>query len=116
MIYCLLQYILIFANLLFVSSFCAYSLCCQPKGVQFGGRIKALILMPLFPTLFSSGVATYYVYTMEEAECIFFGSEVAMLAIDVGNQIIFVIGAIFISTMEVVFTKIRAGRLAQSPE
>lgn len=116
MIFCLLQYILIFANLLFVGSFCAYSLCCQPKGVQFGRKVKALILMPLFPAVFTAGVATFYVFTKDEAECIFFGSEVAMLAIDIGNQIIFVIGAVFISTMEVVFTKIRAGRLAQSPE
>ena len=39
-----------------------------------------------------------------------------MLAIDLENQIIFVIGAIFISTMEVVFTKVRASKLNQQSQ
>ena len=72
--------------------------------------------MPAFTSLFTAVMGTYYLINMNEVECIYFGSWVAMLAIDLGNQVIFIVGVFFINTMAIVFKKIEAGRLGQNRE
>lgn len=85
MIWCELQYILVFSNLAIVSAFCAISLCCRAKENQFDTKIKVLIMMPFITTLFTAGVAFYYLTQHDMTQCIYFGSWVAMLAIDLEN-------------------------------
>ena len=116
MIWCVLQYIVFYANVVLVGTFCTYSLCCHSKENQYGCKIKAFILMPAFSSLFTAIVATYNFAHMNRAECIYFGSWVAMLSIDLGNQVLFIVGVVFINTMEIVFKKIKASRLGQSKD
>ena len=69
--------------------------------------------MPAISSLFTATVATYNIAHRDKAECIYFGSWVAMLSVDLGNQVLFIVGVVFINTMEIVFKKIEARRLYQ---
>jgi len=42
-------------------------------------------MMPFITTLFTAGVAFYYLTQHDMTQCIYFGSWVAMLAIDLEN-------------------------------
>ena len=97
-VWCTLQYIVVFSNLAIVSAFCALSLCCRARENQFGNKIKVLILMPFFTTFFTAAIAFYYLMNHDFSSCIIFGSWVAMFAIDLENQMIFIIGVYFINT------------------
>ena len=66
-------------------------------------------MLPFFTTLFTASVAIYQMISSTGEEmCIFFGSWVAMFAIDLTNQIIFVDCAFFISIMQVVLIRVAA--------
>ena len=85
MIWCSLEYIIYFTNLAIMGTFCGYTLCCQARDNQFDTKIKVLILMPLFTTFFTAVIAFYYLMTMEAAECMYFGSWIALVVIDLGD-------------------------------
>ena len=116
MIWCLLQYTLAILNVLVYASFCVYFLCCQPGYASYDTKIKALILMPLATSFLTAVVAIYYlVVTDGDAQCIYFGTPVAMYAIDFESQIIFIVGTYFLFSMNVVVQKVKkASAVTQS--
>ena len=71
--------------------------------------------MPFFTALFTAGVAIYVLSINRKPVCIVFGSFAAMLAIDMNNQIIFIIGCFFVNILAVVLKKITAS-LENEPE
>ena len=114
MIWCALQYVACFTNVIVMAAFAVQSLFCRPRGQQFEMKIKVLIVMPFLATLLTACVAFYYLVLMERAQCIYFGSTVAMVAIDIEQQIIFIIGIFFINTVQVVLKKTQALNQAAS--
>ena len=88
-----------------VGAFVMSSLCCRARENRLTPKIKVLLLMPFLTTLLTGAVALYYLTMHDWDQCIYFGSTVAMLAIDLENQIIFLVGVFFVNTMRIVLLK-----------
>ena len=82
---CYLEYIGVFLNFAFMLTFSTLKLCCRSGQKQLDSKIKVLILLPLGTSMFTASIALYYLLNNEVAECIYYGSTVAMLAIDLDN-------------------------------
>lgn len=83
---CTIEYILLFINLLILIVFSTIKLCCRKKHDQLEPRIKAFIVLPLLTTLFTASAAVYYLVTnIGENVCIYYGSVIGIIAIDLDN-------------------------------
>lgn len=86
MLWCSIQYIVCFTNIAIVSAFVVKTLCLTNRQNSLDTKIKVLILLPFFTTLFTAAVAVYHlIKEAGQQECIYFGSWIAMFAIDFEN-------------------------------
>ena len=113
LVWCTLQYVICFTNMAVMGAFVLQSLCCRPKELKFDRGITVLILMPFLATFLTASVAFYYLMQMNTAQCIYFGSTIAMFAVDIEQQITLIIGIFFINTVQIVLKKTQS--LNQSP-
>ena len=83
---CTIEYVLLFINLLILIVFSTVKLCCRKKHDQLETRIKVFILLPLLTAMFTASAALYYLFTnMGDNVCIYYGSVIGIIAIDLDN-------------------------------
>ena len=86
MLWCGIQYVVYFTNLAVVGAFCFHSLCRRVHLNQYSLKIKVLIMMLFISTLFTVSVVLYHFLENNSSfQCIYFGSLVAIFAIDLEN-------------------------------
>ena len=108
MIDCELEYLIVYINLILYGGFIGYSfLSKRHKGYK--NKVKLMILCPLAILILQAGALTFNLIQHDKKDiCVYFGSRIALVSSDIGNQLIFLIGAIFVFRMQTVMKRVQA--------
>ena len=107
MIWCWLEYLTVYFNLMTYSCLVGYSLL-KNRPNRYEPKTLFIILGPLVVTLGTALVLTYNLFIRDEGSCIFFGSRISFYAVDIANQCFFVVASVFVYSMHSVMRRISA--------
>ena len=108
MIECALEYLIVYLNLALYGGFIGYSFLSKRHN-GYKNKVKLMILCPLAILLLQAGALTYnLIRSHKNSICIYFGSRIALVTSDIGNQLIFLICSIFVFRMQSIMKRVQA--------